>query len=312
MKTILTRAILFITLTVAYVIGGCSGSTPGLVATPEFDARNTLRFIEKQVSFGPRVPGSPAWEECRAYLIAYFDSLGYEVKRHDFTHVDYLTGQTIPLTNMLVTQKDPPKSDEGAILLCAHWDSRPRSERDPDPARRNDSLPGANDGAAGVAMLMQFAALVKATPPKAPIAFALFDGEDWGQEGDNNQYGIGAREFARHISPLEYRFGVLFDIIAHPNARFLREGNSDLYARKITKKIWATAQQMGVSRFVDKTGNPVIDDHLPLLNAGVPTVDIIDMRYKYWHTTADTPDKCDSAALHDVGSVIAQVIYREQ
>ncbi len=292
---------------------GCADSTTNTVPAAKFNAKRALRFIEEQVAFGPRVPGSLAWAQCKNYLIAYFDSLGYAVEQSDFMHVDYLTGQTIPLTNLTITQKEPPSGAGGsAVLFCAHWDSRPRCEQDPDPARRADSLPAANDGASGVAMLMELAAMFKESPPRAPVSFALFDGEDWGQEGDVNQYSLGAKEFARHLGAESYRYAVLFDIIAHPNARFYREQFSDKFAGDVTKKIWSAAKKMGVTRFIDTVGQGVIDDHLPLLNAGLPTADIIDMKYKYWHTTADTPDKCDSAALYDVGSVVAWVMYQEK
>jgi Peptidase family M28 len=291
---------------------GCTESKTNETPKREFNARRALGFIEEQVAFGPRVPGSPAWANCKNYLIAYFDSLGYEVEQDDFVHVDYITGQAIPLTNMIITQKEGPGVEGRPVLFCAHWDSRPRSEQDPDPARRADSLPAANDGASGVAMLMELAALFKEAPPRAPVSFALFDGEDWGREGDINQYSLGAKEFARKLNPESYRYAILFDIIAHPDARFYRELYSDRFAGQITRKVWSAAKAMGVSRFVDTVGQGVVDDHLPLLNAGLPTTDIIDMSYKYWHTTADTPDKCDSAALYDVGSVVIRVMYQEK
>ncbi len=293
------------------LLNACTESTTNAGSAPEFNAKRALQFIEQQVEFGPRVPGTRSWGNCRDYLIAYFDSLGYVVEREDSKHVDYTNGQTIYLTNLIVTQKTAEKSDTKPVLLCAHWDSRPRSERDPDPARRADSLPAANDGASGVAMLMELATLFKDSPPKVPVAFALFDGEDWGREGDVNQYSLGAKEFAKNPIAQTYRYAVLFDIIAHPNAKFRKEQFSEKFAPEINSKICTAAKELGVARFIDSVGQGVIDDHLPLLNAGLPTVDIIDMNYKYWHTTADTPDKCDSAALYDVGSVIMRVLYQE-
>ncbi|MBN4056736.1 M28 family peptidase [bacterium AH-315-J21] len=315
MKNILSTALVLFLSAASLALSSCGASGVNSNPEPKFDAQRALRFIEEQVEFGPRVPGSEAWSDCRDYLMAYFDSLGYNVQRNDYTHVDYVTGQTVPLTNLLITQKVQPSQDVSsnqAILLCAHWDSRPRCERDPDPARRTDSLPAANDGASGVAMLMELAASIKDAPPTVPVAFVLFDGEDWGREGDSNQYSLGAKKFASHSDTKLYRYAILFDIIAHPTAKFRKEKFSEKFASAINHKVWTAAKELGIQRFIDTVGQGVIDDHLPLLNAGLPTIDIIDMNYKYWHTTLDTPDKCDSAALHEVGSVILRVLYQEQ
>lgn len=289
-------------------LGACSGGA----AYPEFDAIRVQTLIEKQVAFGPRVPGSDAWRDCRVYLKNYFDSLGYQVELQEFTHYDYLQGISVPMSNIIIRQPEGLAKSGPPILLGAHWDSRPRCEQDPDPARRLDSLPGAVDGAAGVALLMELARMFAESPPDAPVEFALFDGEDWGQEGDINQYGIGSNEFARNISREDYRFAIIADLFAHSGARLAREGVSQRYAGEINDLLWNTARDLGITRFVDTLGREVIDDHLPLLNVGIKTIDIIDMDYPHWHTTQDTPDKCDSAAIADVGRVIAHVVYQRR
>ncbi|MFQ5608197.1 MAG: M28 family peptidase [Candidatus Zixiibacteriota bacterium] len=276
---------------------------------PQFDATQALVLIEKQVGFGPRVPGSGAWRECRSYLTEYFDSLGYEVTAQDFTHLDYRTRQSIQMTNLTMRKNGSANDGSARILLAAHWDSRPRCDRDPDPARRDDSLPGAVDGAAGVALLMELARMFSESPPNSPIEFALFDGEDWGVEGDVNQYLLGSTEFARRVSGSDYRFAIIADIFAHRGASLAREGFSQRAAAEVNDRIWRAARELGVSRFVDSVSREVLDDHLPLLNVGINAVTIIDLDYPYWHTSQDTPDKCDSSALADVGRVIAHAIY---
>ncbi|MCH7688140.1 MAG: sulfatase-like hydrolase/transferase, partial [Planctomycetes bacterium] len=201
-------------------LGACSGGA----AYPQFDAIRVQALIEKQVAFGPRVPGSEAWRDCRVYLKNYFDSLGYRVELQEFTHYDYLQEISVPMSNIIIRQLGAQAKSGPPILLGAHWDSRPRCEQDPDPARRLDSLPGAVDGAAGVALLMELARMFAESPPDAPVEFALFDGEDWGQEGDINQYGIGSNEFARNISREDYQFAIIADLFAHSGARLAREG----------------------------------------------------------------------------------------
>ncbi|HSG99101.1 MAG TPA: M28 family peptidase [candidate division Zixibacteria bacterium] len=278
-------------------------------STPEFNAPRALRFIEEQVAFGPRVPGSPAWSACKDYFRSYFDSLGFEVTLQEFTHYDRIQERSIPMTNLLIRRRDDAGVDGGPrVLLCAHWDSRPRCENDPDPQRQLDSLPGANDGAAGSAALMELAGLMAATPPGVTVDLALFDGEDWGFSGDFEQYCLGSKEFARR-NPPRYDFAILVDIIAHPDARFLREGNSELFAPDVNDLVWNTARELGITRFVDSVGPELIDDHLSLMNVRIPAIDIIDLDYKYWHTTQDTPDKCDTSALSDVGRVLTHIVY---
>ncbi len=287
-------------------LGACSDGAQ----RPEFDANRVISLIETQIAFGPRVPETEAWRQCRNYLKNYFDSLGYRVELQEFTHTDYRQKRSVKMCNIIIRQSSDTSSPR--ILLGAHWDSRPRCENDPDPARRTDSLPGAVDGAAGVALLMELARMFVDYPPDAPVEFALFDGEDWGQSGDINQYIVGSNEFARRVSGADYQFAIVPDLFAHAGASLAREGMSERFAAGINDRLWAAARELGIARFVDTVSREVIDDHLPLLNIGIKTIDIIDMNYPYWHTSQDTPDKCDSAAIADVGRVIARVVYESR
>lgn len=292
-------------------LGACAEGVP----RPEFDAGRVQSLIEKQVAFGPRVPGSDAWRQCRTYLKNYFDSLGYQVELQEFTHNDYRQKISVQMCNIIIRQPaalatSGPRGPR--VLLGAHWDSRPRCEHDPDPARRNDSLPGAVDGAAGVALLMELARMFAESPPEAPVEFVLFDGEDWGQAGDINQYIVGSNEFARRVSGADYQFAIVPDLFAHSGSSLAREGMSQRFAASINDRVWEAARELEITRFVDTVSREVIDDHLPLLNIGIKAIDIIDMNYPYWHTSQDTPDKCDSAAIADVGRVIARVVYQSK
>lgn len=289
-------------------LGACAGDGP----RPEFDANRVKSLIEAQVAFGPRVPETEAWRQCRTYLKNYFDSLGYQVELQEFTHKDYSQDRTVSMCNIIIKQPKSLSKTGPRILLGAHWDSRPRCENDPDPARRTDSLPGAVDGAAGVALLMELARMFANSPPDAPVEFVLFDGEDWGQPGDINQYIVGSNEFARRVSGADYQFAIVPDLFAHAGSSLAREGMSQRFAASINDRVWQAARELDITRFVDTVSREVIDDHLPLLNIGIKTIDIIDMNYPHWHTSHDTPDKCDSAAIADVGRVIARVVYQSR
>ncbi|MCH9031065.1 MAG: M28 family peptidase [candidate division Zixibacteria bacterium] len=217
------------------------------------------------------------------------------------------------MQNLFFERKLSSENQAGTrILLCAHYDSRPRCDRDPDPDRRNDSLPGANDGGSGVAVLMELALIFDSVPPETSVDFAFFDGEDWGEQGDIDQYCLGSIEFAGQVPAMRYRFAILLDIVGHLDAKFYREGNSEKYARELNDHFWEIALEMRPNRFVDSVGISIMDDHIPLLGARIPTIDIIDLSYPQWHTSSDLPEYCDTTALSDIGEVVAELVYREK
>lgn len=306
MTTALTLPLALLVSLVILSFVSCSSNGSEI---PVFDAQAVLRHIQDQCDLGPRVPGSEASLRGREFFREYFEDLGYEVTLEEFVHYDHQSNRPVPMANIVIQPAGGIDPTARRILLGAHWDSRPRCEQDPDPARRNDSLPGANDGAAGSAVLMELARMFSVSAPTVPVEIVLFDGEDWGREGDLRNYCLGSQEFARHTSADKYEFAVIVDIIAHPGARFVREGFSERYAKEINDRLWTAAAALGVTRFVDSVGTEVYDDHLMLLNDRIPSVDIIDMNYEFWHTSQDTPDKCDSAAIADVGRTVAKVVY---
>ncbi len=274
------------------------------------DGQRVLKLIERQVAMGPRVPETASHAACRELITHTLDSLGFKTRVHSFEHYDSLEQRTLQLHN-IVGESAHDTAGAAVILLCAHYDSRPRCDMDPDSTRQLDSLPGANDGASAVALLLELAGIFAETPPKIPVTFVFLDGEDWGQEGDIAQYCIGSKEFARQANPMKYRFAIVIDIFAHSNATFRREGYSDRYARIVNDKIWGAAKRQGASRFIDSLSIPVYDDQVPLLMAGIPSTDIIDMSYKQWHTTQDLPHFCDPEVMAEVGNVLADAIYAE-
>ncbi len=299
--------VVLVSLIAVVAVFGCGGS----VAPPEFDGRRAYRYLEEQVAFGPRVPGFEAWNECRDYYRRHFVSLGLEVDSQVFSFTDPYTGVDSPLVNIIVHHRGNPGEDKG-ILLVAHWDTRPRTDFHSDSTLR-DSVPiaGANDGASGVAVLMELANMIAARPPKTNVDLLLADGEDWGKPGDNDFYCMGSRHFARQGIRDKYYFGLVIDMIGDKDQQIFREVFSDRFYKPINDMVWRAAAELGVGTFRDRTKHQVIDDHLSLCVNGVPAVDIIDFDYPAWHTEFDTPDKCSAEALTNVGRVIARIIYDE-
>jgi hypothetical protein len=299
LNLIIAVALISITVT-----SGCSG---GGSQKPDFDATRAFDLLLAQTDLGPRNPGSPGWHQFQILIKSFLDSLECDYESQPLDYYDYLKGDTLQLVNWIV-HLNPESSDR--ILLAAHYDCRPRAEYDPDPARREEPILGANDGASATAVLMHLAELFQAYPPPVGVDIVLFDGEDYGPPGRNNQYLIGSTYFASNY-PLNYRYGLLLDMIGDRDLQIYRESLSDRYAKDINDKVWSTAARLNIPQFIDTVKHDVLDDHIPLIAAGVRMVDIIDFEYPHWHTHADTPDKCDSASLSVVGRVVIEVIYGE-
>jgi glutaminyl-peptide cyclotransferase len=282
------------------------------VTVPSFDSSSAFRYLLKQTSFGPRVPGSPEHDKCLSYFQQELSRLAEAVNLQPFTHTGY-DGTLIPMTNVIASFNLKATT---RILLLAHWDSRPRADQDPDPKKHIQPISGANDGASGVAVLLEIANQLKKHPCPVGVDILLTDGEDYGKEGDLTNYFLGARHFAQNL-PAGYRpaFGILLDMVGDRQLSLLKEPYSVQYAPDIVRLVWNTAKQLNVFQFEDQVrAYNVQDDHLPLNEAGIKTIDIIDFGYpdesnRYWHTTSDTPDKCSAESLGAVGSVLLHVLY---
>lgn len=314
---------------IAMLIAGCAGkeseprnsiphernreATPAS-SIPSFSGKRAYENLLRTVSFGPRDPNSPGHRECLSYLVTTLRGLTDSVGVQEFTHRGY-DGEILYLTNIIAAFK--PEAAE-RILLCTHWDTRPRAERDRDFTRHDEPILGANDGGSGVAILLEIAKLLKSVPPAVGVDIVLFDGEDYGFEGDIPNYLLGSRHFAL-TKPSSYvpRFGILLDMVGDSQLEILKEGHSLQYAPDIVDLVWTTAAQLGYSQFVDQRGEPITDDHLPLNEVGIRTADLIDFAYPdeshiYWHTHEDTPDKCSAESLEAVGTVITHIVYTQQ
>jgi hypothetical protein len=295
----------------AVALAGCEpaepeGPTPG---SPHFDGAAAFELVERQVAFGPRVPGTPGHEAQAAWMIARLDSLAAEVSVDSFRHVTS-SGDTLPLVNVLARFR--PEA-ERRLLFLAHWDTRPTSDQAATEILRAQPVPGANDGASGTAVLLELAGLLAAAPPPMGVDLLFVDGEDYGP-GTEDMF-LGAIRYAETV-PSEGRpvYGVLLDLVGDADPSFPVEAYSVERAPLVVRKVWRAAERLGFAEFFpDRVGERLLDDHLPLNDAGIPTADIIDFSYgpanAYWHTPEDTPDKVSSASLAMVGAVLVELIY---
>lgn len=278
------------------------------VAPPTFDGQRAMGYLSRQVSFGPRVPGSEAWAQCREYYTRFFDSLGVSVDSQVFDFVDPYSDATIPLVNLsaIIEGQNP---NEPGLLLAAHWDSRPRTDRAVDRSLAAQPIDGANDGASGVAVLMELAGLLADRPPPVRVELLLLDGEDWGRANDVDYFLLGSREFARRGIRGKYRFAIVLDMVGDKDQQIYREGYSEQYHSELNDMVFTLAKELNIATFHDSVRHHVIDDHLPINGGGVPAIVLIDFDYPYWHTELDTPDKCSAESLENVGRLITHIIY---
>jgi glutaminyl-peptide cyclotransferase len=312
-------------LMLAVVAAGCSQDQPRanssahsttarntMPAIPEFSGSRAFDLLLKQTSLGPRNPESAGHRNCLQFLLSSLQSTAEEVRTQEFIHTGY-GGEKLHLTNIIASFRPAAVS---RILLCAHWDTRPRAERDEDKTKQHLPILGANDGASGVAVLLEIAAVLKATPPPVGVDIVLFDGEDYGKEGDIDRYLLGSRHFARN-RPTSYApaYGILLDMVGDANLEIPKEQHSLRSAPDVMNTVWRTARELGITQFSDEIGDEILDDHVPLNEVGIKTVDLIDFAYpdashRYWHTHNDTPEHCSAESLGAVGTVLTHVIYR--
>lgn len=285
---------------------------------PRFDGANAFKCAAAQVAFGPRNPNSEGSHKTRDYLVAELSKYADAVNQQNFSQNGY-GDEKLQMTNIIASFN--PKSAQ-RIMLCAHWDTRPRADQDPDSTKRNQPILGANDAASGVGVLVELARILKDHPPAFGIDIVLLDGEDYGAESDLANYFLGSRYFAKNL-PAGYHpaFAILLDMVGDANATFPKEAYSLQYAPEVVNTLWNGARALNLPHFSQVAGPAIQDDHIPLNEAGIKTIDIIDAnlvgnntggdpRRQYWHTTDDTIDKVNAGTLESVGRLLVYTIYK--
>jgi glutaminyl-peptide cyclotransferase len=299
MNTIFKHRILFFLGFLFSVLYGCVSPPP-----MKFDGTRAFALLQEQCDFGPRFPGSEGHAKTRQYLLDKLLEQTVFVKTQNFIHP--AQNVEMQMTNIIASFHPDKKK---RVLLCAHWDTRPFADKDPDSTLRKHPVPGANDGASGVAVLLEVARIISLREPSWGVDIVFFDAEDGGEEGDLPGYCLGSTHFAGNLGDYRPEFGILLDMIGDKELTVYKEGYSYSYATRYVELIWSKAKGLGLSCFKDSVKHTVYDDHVPLLNAGIPTIDLIDFDYPYWHTTSDTPDKCSPESLQKIGDLILEILY---
>jgi hypothetical protein len=292
--------------------------------SPDFNPDSAYSFVEKQVSFGPRIPNTSQHTACGNYLTAMLNDFGAQVIEQKTT-VTHYNGQKIPIRNIIGVYQ-PQKTKR--VALFAHWDTRPFADQENDPTRQHQPILGADDGASGVGVLLEIARQLKMKSPNIGIDIIFLDLEDWGPaEFEKNPpagdwWCMGAQYWAKnpHVANYKAAFGILLDMVGAPGATFFKEGYSVQYASNVVEKIWQTASKLGYGQwFINRKSGFITDDHVPVNeNHIAPTADIINLRDSgtgfapHWHTLNDNMSNINRATLEAVGQTIMEVIYSEK
>jgi glutaminyl-peptide cyclotransferase len=279
------------------------------------DGERAYGYLKQICDLGPRPAGSAANTRQRQLVADHFRALGAVVREQPFTARDPLSGAPVPMVN-LVGSWFPARPQR--VVLGAHYDTRPFPDLDPDPALRKAPFLGANDGASGVALLMEIAHHLKDSPTPWGIDLVLFDGEElvYDRTGD---YFLGSKEFARLYKAEQrkggragsrYAAGFVLDMVGDRELNIEQEPYSRRFNPRLVRDIWTIAGALGAGGFRNRVGTEVLDDHLPLIDVGIPAIDLIDFDYPYWHTSQDLPEHCSGASLAQVGRVVTAWLAR--
>ena len=284
---------------------------------PEFNADSAYEFVKAQTDYGPRVPNTKAHINCADYLIAkmkiWCDTVVVQsgtLTAFDNTRLNFRN---------IISSFNPQSKKR--ILLFAHWDTRPWSDQD--TANKDKPSLGADDGASGVAVLMEIARQLQKTKPEIGVDFAFFDAEDWGKEGGSSgaedSYALGTQYWAKnlHVNNYTADYGILLDMVGSKGAQFRKEGQSKTEAGFVVDKVWQIATRLGYSSyFLYEDGGWVTDDHVYVNKINIPSIDIINSRPEtksgfgqHWHTHGDNMDVIDRGTLKAVGQTLIGVIF---
>lgn len=317
------RSKVHLLLLVTIFLYGCGSEDSGLEfeelgnKIPSFNSDSAYSFVKQQVDFGPRYPNSEGHKATADYLENKLAEYAGKrnVFRQEFTHESY-EGESLQLVNIIAAFN--PESRK-RIMLSAHWDTRPRADQDPDTP--DEPILGADDGGSGVGVLLELARLMSEQEPDFGVDIILFDGEDYGKEGDAENYFLGSRYWSENppVEGYNPQFGILLDMVGGEGAQFPKEQNSMDFAPTLMNEVWRIAADMNLDdRFIEESGSAVSDDHVVVYRlTGIPIINIIrhepdrdEAKFApYWHTLDDDMDIISRKTLEETGIVLTELIY---
>ena len=294
-------------------VAACSSVSP----PPATDGQRAFDNLVRQVEFGPRIPHSRSISDCRRWLLAELQELTPHVATQIFSVANpYAADDSTPIAAALpdtlffanlLAHFAPERSVR--VILGAHYDSRPWADQD-SGAARDLPVPGANDGASGVAVLLEIAHALVEWDPGFGVDLVFFDGEDYGRAGDLDYYLMGSNYFFSVMGSYRPQAMFLVDMVGDADLQIPMEGYSLHTAPELTRLVQEVADSLQEPGFVNAPGDTIYDDHIPFLRRGIPAVDLIDFQYDVWHTTRDTPDRCAPESLESVARVLLATLHR--
>ena len=282
---------------------------------PAFDEEKAFDYLLKQCDFGPRNPGSDGYFKCREFIISELKKSTDNIILQDFSYTDEKDRITYDLQNIIA--RFNPQHEFQTIISC-HWDTRPWADMDKDLDNENKAIIGANDGASGVAVLLELARIMEINSPKIGVNLIFFDGEDMGIPGKSETYCQGSQYFAKHLPFENIKEAINLDMVGDKYLELPIERYSYQFHPELVSYLWSRAKEMNLNAFINRLESAIYDDHVPLYEyAGIPSIDIIDFRYphafkNYWHTLNDLPEHCSSKSLGQVGKLMVDYIYNRK
>jgi len=304
MKKIITYS-LFLTL----IFLGCQSNVP------RFDEDHAFSYLVAQCDFGPRNPGSDGYYACLDYLITELDQSANEIILQDFSYQEQRYNKRYNLEN-IIARFNP--DSEFQTVISAHWDTRPWADQEDLRQDRDQPIIGANDGASGVAILLELAKIMGENPPPIGVNLVFFDGEDLGVPGENDTYCQGSRFFAKNLPIPRPDEAINLDMVGDKQLVLPIERYSLEYHPELVRHLWDRAKDMGLDAFIGRVDYAIYDDHIPLNEiAGIPSIDLIDFKYpnsyaNFWHTMNDIPENCSEESLGQVGALMVDYIYNRE
>ena len=296
-------------LNLTLILMGCQSNVP------KFDEDHAFEYLVAQCDFGPRNPGSDGYYACLDYMIAELDHYADEIILQDFSYQERRYNNRYELEN-IIARFNPDA--EFQTVISAHWDTRPWADQEDSRRDRDQPIIGANDGASGVAILLELAKIMGENPPPIGVNLVFFDGEDLGVPGENSTYCQGSRYFAKNLPIPRPDEAINLDMVGDKQLVLPIERYSLEYHPKLVRYLWDRARDMGLDAFIGRVDYAIYDDHVPLHEiAGIPAIDLIDFKYpnsyaNFWHTMNDIPENCSAESLGQVGDLMVDYIYNRE
>jgi Zn-dependent M28 family amino/carboxypeptidase len=290
---------------------GADRAQKGQVA---FDGKRAMTYLKAICDLGPRISGTKQMRQQQELIKKHFEDLKAKVTFQTFKAKQNSVAGEVEMTNIIVSYLPERKR---RVILCTHYDTRPIADQEKDPRDWRKPFLSANDGGSGVALLMELGNHMKDLKTNVGVDFVFFDGEEYiyRPSGENKDvYFIGSEHFAKtwknSKDRCDYSAAILFDMIAGKDLKLPVEINSYRKAYNLAEEVWGIAQEVKARAFIPRTKHEVLDDHISLLDMGIPAIDIIDFDYEHWHKLSDTPSNCSAASMEQVARVVTTWLQR--